>query len=246
MDNNSVSNRSLVALITGGARRVGKAMSEHLAGKGWSVAIHYNTSGKEAEELVSHLSEKYPGQCFMAFRANLLNDTETGRLINAVAEKMGNPQLLINNASLFDPKKITESDASFFDLQMSVNLKAPFILTREFINICREGVIVNMVDTRITRNQDNYAVYTLAKKSLWELTKMTAFAYGPKIRANAIAPGLTLPPAGKGDDYLWKPATSIPMKRPGGISPLLDALDYILKNDYLTGELLFGDGGQHL
>lgn len=244
---NSVNRRQPgIALITGGAQRLGKAMTEHLARQGWNVAIHYNTSGGAAEELVARLSGEFGEQRFMAFRANLTNTRETEELLPEVVRKMGVPTLLINNASVFDPKKIADTNTSFFDFQMTVNLKTPFILTREFIRHCGEGMIVNMTDTRITTNREVYAAYTLAKKSLWELTKMTAAAYGPTIRANAIAPGLTLAPAGKGEDYLRTLAAAIPMKRPGGIQPILDALDYLLKNDYLTGELLFCDGGQHL
>lgn len=246
MENSDEKRHPGIALITGGAQRLGKAMTEHLARQGWNVAIHFNTSGSAAEELVTRLSGEFEEQRFMAFRANLTSDRETEGLLPEVVRKMGDPTLLINNASVFDPKKIADTTTSFFDFQMTVNLKAPFILTREFIRHCGEGMIVNMTDTRITTNRELYAAYTLAKKSLWELTKMTAAAYGPKIRANAIAPGLTLPPAGKGEEYLRTLAAAIPMKRPGGIQPILDALDYLLKNDYLTGELLFCDGGQHL
>jgi len=246
MENAAIHSRPPVALITGAAQRLGKAMTEHLARRGWSVAVHYNTSGGPAEDLVSRLAMEFPEQHFTAFRANLTNDRETDGLLTEVIRKMGKPELLINNASVFDPKKISDTGNAFFDFQMTVNLKAPFILTREYIHHCGQGMIVNMTDTRITSNRENYAAYTLAKKSLWELTKMTAAAYGPALRANAIAPGLTLAPAGKGEEYLRTLAAAIPMKRPGGIQPILDALDYLLKNDYLTGELLFCDGGQHL
>ncbi len=235
-----------IALITGAAQRIGKAMAEHLAARGWDIAIHYNLSAEKAAELAGQLSAKHPGQRFMTFQSDLLNDRQTEMLVPEVMEKMGKPTLLINNASLFDPNTLAATSTSFFDQQMTVNLKAPFILMREFMNRCGEGMIINMTDTRITGNQQGFAAYSLAKKSLWELTKMAAAAYGPAFRVNAIAPGLTLAPAGKGDEYLQNLAEKIPMKRPGGIRPILDALDYILKNDYLTGQLLFGDGGQHL
>lgn len=235
-----------IALITGAAQRIGKAMAEHLAARGWDIAIHYNRSAGKAAELAGQLAGKYPGQRFITFRADLLNDRETEFLLPDVIEKMGKPALLINNASLFDPNTLAATSTAFFDRQMTVNLKAPFILMREFINRCGEGVVINMVDTRITGNRQEFSAYTLAKKSLWELTKMAAAACGPAIRVNAIAPGLTLAPAGKGEEYLRQLAEKIPMKRPGGIQPILDALDYILKNDYLTGQLLFGDGGEHL
>lgn len=235
-----------IALVTGAAQRIGKAITEHLAAKGWDVAIHFNRSSDEATALAAELSRQYPRQRFMTFSADLLLDHETEDLLPAVIEAMGKPQLLINNASVFDPGRLSETATSFFDRQITVNLKAPFILLREFINKCGKGLVINIADTRISGNSEAYAAYTLAKKSLWELTKMAAAAYGPSIRVNAVAPGLTLPPEGKDEEYLHKLAARIPMKRPGGIHPVLDSLDYLLKNEYLTGELLHCDGGQHL
>jgi NAD(P)-dependent dehydrogenase (short-subunit alcohol dehydrogenase family) len=129
---------------------------------------------------------------------------------------------------------------------MNINFKVPFILSRNFAHTFNSGVIVNIVDSRIVTNQSNYAAYSLSKKALWEMTKMAAFEFGPEIRVNAIAPGLILAPEDKTEDYLWKLAGSIVMKRPGGLKPILTSLDYILENDYLTGQLLFCDGGENL
>lgn len=117
---------------------------------------------------------------------------------------------------------------------------------RDFASICKKGVIINFVDTRITNNRSNFAAYSLSKKALWEATKMAALELGPHIRVNAIAPGLTLAPAEKGDDYLQNLSKHIAMQRPGGIDPILTSIDYILENDYLTGQLLFCDGGENL
>ncbi len=238
--------QTMIALVTGAAQRIGKAITEHLAAKGWDVAIHYNRSNREASTLAEKLSHGYPGQRFMIYKADLLCDHETENLVQAVMETMGFPQLLINNASVFDRSTLAQTSTSFFDRQMTVNLKAPFILMREFINRCGKGMIINMVDTRISGNREDYAAYTLAKKSLWELTKMAAAAYGPAVRVNAIAPGLVLAPEGKDEQYLRQLAADIPMKRPGGLKPILDSLDYLLRNEYLTGELLHCDGGQRL
>jgi pteridine reductase len=234
------------ALITGGAMRIGKAMATHLAANGWNVAIHYNKSEAPAKELADSLTQHYPGQNFYTFGADLTKDSEIEQLIPKVIDKMGAPSLLINNASVFEPKPFKETSIAFFDEQMAVNFKAPFILSRDFAILCKIGNIINFVDTRITSNKSNFAAYTLAKKALWELTKMSAFELGPEIRVNAIAPGLTLAPAEKGEDYLWNLAKHIPMKRPGGLEPILKSLDFILNNDYLTGQLLFCDGGENI
>ena len=175
-----------------------------------------------------------------------MNDSQTENLIRQVIAGMGRLDLLINNASVFDPGTIRETSPSFFDEQFGVNLRAPFILTRQFALNCDEGMIINFTDTRITNNTSGFAAYSLAKKALWELTKMAAFELGPTFRVNAIAPGLTLPPADKNDEYLRKLAVQIPMKRPGGLDPILKSVDYIITNDYLTGQILFCDGGENL
>lgn len=234
------------ALITGGAMRIGKALATHLASNGWNIAIHYNKSEAPANGLADSLTQQYPGQSFYTFGADLTIDKEIEQLIPNVIKKMGTPSLLINNASVFEPKSLKETTITFFDEQMTVNFKAPFILSRDFAILCKSGNIINFVDTRITTNKSNFAAYTLSKKALWELTRMSAFELGPEIRVNAIAPGLTLAPAEKGEEYLWNLAKHIPMQRPGGLEPILKSLEFILKNDYLTGQLLFCDGGENI
>jgi len=234
------------ALITGAARRIGKAISKHLASQGWNVALHYNSSGKEAQLVRDELAASFPKQQFNTFEADL-NDAEcVEMLIPQVILEMGAIDLMINNASVFDPAYIGETTAAFFDQQMNVNFRAPFLLTRDFARLVKRGLIVNITDTRIVTNKSNFAAYSLSKKALWELTKMAALEFGPVIRVNAIAPGLTLPPEEKDDDYLWNLAENIAMKRPGGIDPILRSLDYIINNDYLTGQILYCDGGENL
>lgn len=233
-------------LITGAAKRVGKALSVHLASQGWNVAIHYNSSDKDANLLCDELTAGYSNQKFNVFRADLNQAEEVELLVSQVIQTMGQIDLLINNASVFEPAKLGQTSTQFFDQQMNVNFRAPFILSRNFAQAASSGVIVNFVDTRIVNNKSNFAAYSLSKKALWEMTKMAALEFGPDIRVNAIAPGLTLPPEEKGDDYLWKLAANIAMKRPGGLDPILKSLDYILNNDYLTGQILFCDGGENL
>jgi pteridine reductase len=234
------------ALITGAAKRVGKAMALHLASQGWNIAIHYNTSESEARLFCDELTRAYPNQQFEIFKADLNLPDEVEMVIPRVVQKMFGIGLLINNASLFEPSKLSKTSTEFLDRQMNVNFKAPFILSRNFAQTFRNGIIINFVDTRIVTNQSNFAAYSISKKALWEMTKMAALEFGPHIRVNAIAPGLTLPPEEKGDDYLLKLAEKIVMKRPGGLEPILKSLDYILNNDYLTGQLLYRDGGENL
>ncbi len=234
------------ALITGAAKRIGKALSIHLAKQGWDIAIHYHTSDDEAYLFRDELATSYPNQQFALFKADLNRAEEVEDLLPRVIQTIGMPDLLINNASVFTPAWLGQTTTDFLDRQMNVNFRAPFILTRNFAQLAKHGLIVNFADTRIVTNQTNFAAYSISKKALWEMSKMAALEFGPGIRVNAIAPGLTLPPEGKDEDYLRKLAGNIAMKRPGGLEPILKSLDYILNNDYLTGQLLFCDGGENL
>ena len=234
------------ALITGGSKRIGRAITEHLAKKGWNVIIHYNHSAETAIALVQDLSSKYPKQLFSSVTANLANSHEVLSLIPNIVEKRGPFDLLVNNASVFNKGDFKETSEELFDTQMNVNFKAPFFLMRDFANYCKKGNIINFVDTRITNNKSDYAAYSLSKKALWESTKMAALRFAPKIRVNAIAPGVTLAPADEGEEYLQKLAQTIPMKKPGGVEPIIKSINFILENDHLTGQLLFADGGENL
>ncbi len=234
------------ALITGASKRVGKAIAEHLAEKGWNIAIHFNTSEKPAEVLVNELSAKFPEQKFQSFKTNLSDIDQVITLIPKVLAAFGEIQLLVNNASVFDPGYLKLTQPDLFDEQINVNLKAPFFLIRDFANLCKSGNIINFVDTRVTSNKSNFAAYSLSKKGLWDLTKMASLELAPEIRVNAIAPGVTLAPEEKDDNYLQCLAQNIPMKKPGGLEPIIKSVDFILENNHLTGQLIFADGGENL
>ena len=234
------------ALITGASKRIGRSLTEHLAQKGWNVVVHYNSSAKGANELVEELSAKYPDQQFIAVQANLADPDEVAALIPKLAADNILVDLLVNNASVFNRGYLKDTSVELFDSQLDVNLKAPFFLIRDFANYFKTGNIINFVDTRITANASNFAAYSISKKALWELTKMAALEFAPDIRVNAIAPGVTLPPEDEDEDYLENLAQGIPMKKPGGVEPILKSLDYILQNNHLTGQLLFADGGENL
>lgn len=242
----SHSRTNKTALITGSSKRVGKALAIHLASQGWNIALHFNSSKEAAQSLMEELQVQFPQSHFAIFKANLGNLDEVQKLISTVLKEFETIDLLVNNASVFEPSSLQETELELLDRQMTVNFLAPFLLSRDYAKSSQNGVIVNFVDTRITTNKSNFAAYSLSKKALWDLTKMAAFEFAPNIRVNAIAPGVTLSPEDKDETYLWDLAQKIPMKKPGGVEPILKSLDYILENDHLTGQLLFADGGENL
>jgi len=197
--------------------------------------------GFEAE-----LKTGFPEQRFYTFQADLADTNQVQKLIKLVIGWFGQLDLLINSASIFEPSPFKETSADSLIRHSQVNFVSPFILMRDFANSASNGQIINIVDTRITKNKSDYLSYSLSKKSLWELTKMAALELAPHFRVNAIAPGAILAPAGKDQQYLEKVADLTPMKTPSGVISILKSIDYIIGNEDLTGQLIFCNGGAQL
>lgn len=235
-----------VALITGSALRIGHEIATHLAVKGWDLALHFNSSHNEAHAFELKLKSNFPKQRFVSFMTDLGDQVQTSKLIQQVIEQFGALYLLVNNASVFHSSSLKETSRELLMHQTIVNYMAPYILIRDFANKASKGLVINIVDTRITNNKSDYLAYSISKKALWELTKMAALELAPNFRINAIAPGAVLPPEGKDQMYLEKIAGNTPMKIPSGTISILKSLDYIVENQDLTGQLIFCDGGSHL
>jgi len=235
------------ALVTGGADRLGKAFVLHLAEQGYAIALHYRSSKLQAQRTARQIRKK-DGDCHL-FQADLLDKQQAEHLIKDVKKQFPGLTLLINNASLFNKDKGKGVDQERLKQHLGIHLTAPYVLTLEFARLCTKGQIINMLDTRIfSEGEDNtgYRSYTLSKKALADWTRISALKLAPSIRVNGIAPGLVLPPAGQKTEYLRKLAGEIPLKRAGGIKHVIKALDYLVNSDFVTGEILSVDGGQHL
>jgi pteridine reductase len=222
------------ALITGAAVRIGASMAMHLAEKGFDIAVHYNNSKKEALLLEENI-KKLGVDCGL-FQADFLNEDEISGLIPRVKKEFPNLNLLINNASVFTRKNISASDNDYFNSIFSINFKAPFILSRDFKVHLGNGNIINILDAKIKKSGFNYAAYLLTKKSLAEFTTLSAKEFAPGIRVNAIAPGAILPPK---DGSI--PKEEHPLKFEGTLDEINDALDFILENKKLAGEIIYID-----
>ncbi|MFA5060189.1 MAG: SDR family oxidoreductase [Candidatus Omnitrophota bacterium] len=232
------------ALITGGAKRIGQAISLSLAQLGFDIALHYNRSRKEAENTASQIRKT--GVHCEIFKADLENGRETLALIAKVSRRFPKLSLLVNSASIFKKSKLTTDNLKLFNMHFSINFKAPYILSCDFAKICKSGQIINILDTHITTSKTTYPAYLLSKKLLGEFTSLAALQFAPKIRVNAIAPGLILAPAAKDETYLKRLAQNIPLKKRGNPTNITHAIQFLLENGYVSGQTIFIDGGEHL
>ncbi len=236
-----------VALVTGGAVRLGKALALALAGHGVRVALHYGGSQEAAEETAAAIREM--GSEAETFRADLREAGQAVGLIELATARLGRMDILVNSAAVFGQRDLVDATEAFWDEQFSVNLKAPFFLSRAFAlhhGDNGSGAIVNIADWRAARPGPTHVPYTLTKAGIVTMTQSLALALAPRIRVHAIAPGAILPPPGENESYLARLAEGIPLKRHGGPADVAQALLYLLQAEFVTGQVLFIDGGERL
>lgn len=236
-----------VALVTGGARRIGKAIVEDLAANGFAVAIHANRSGAEAEALAGKITGEGGRAAVVA--ADLTDMDAVGGLIGRAQAALGPVTLLVNNASLFVDDSVEDFDWQAWDRHFAVHVKAPALLAQNFARALpqgEEGLIVNMIDQRVWRPTPRYFSYALSKSALWTQTKMLAQALGPRIRVNAIGPGPTLKNKRQDDDDFGKQVEGLILKRGPQLPEFGATIRYLWQARSVTGQMIALDGGQHL
>jgi NAD(P)-dependent dehydrogenase (short-subunit alcohol dehydrogenase family) len=231
-------------LITGAAKRIGRSLTIELAKHGATIVIHYHTSKNEAHTLSKEV-EKLGAQAFL-IQGDLANPNSNHQLIDEALTKAGTLDILINNASIFPTSTLHETQITDLNDTMAVNAWTPFTLCRRFSQKVAKGKIINFLDTRIIGYDFNRFSYYLSKKNLEIITRSLALKYAPHITVNAVAPGLILPPEGKDRSYLETLKNTLPLKRIGSISDITDAVLFLLHSDFITGQILFIDGGKHL
>ena len=233
------------ALITGGSDRIGKAVAIHLAKQGYHLVLHYNSAKEKAENLQMHIESTYKVKVEL-LQINFLKENDFDRIFEDFKRKSITIEVLVNCASDFIPSSFNEQGSELFDKEMTINLKIPYLLTKAFARIFGKGNIINFVDTKVAKNKTVHLDYILSKKLLKDFTKISAVELAPNIRVNAIAPGLILPPEGKDESYLLNLAKDIPLKTVGNLDEILKAFQFILDSYFLTGQILYIDGGEHL
>lgn len=231
----------MTALITGAARRLGRDMALKLSEMGYQLALHYHRSFDLAKELAERISTRSA-----LFQADLSIDEELFALIRQVKEEFDDLTLLVNNASVFERASLKETDLELFNRNFSINFKAAYFLSRDFARLCQKGQIIQILDSKIATNDIHYSAYTLSKKALGAFTQISAKELAPDIRVNGIAPGYILPPEGESPKYLKKRPETIPLRKQGNPNNITQALEFLLTNPFVTGQILFVDGGDHL
>lgn len=232
------------ALVTGGAVRIGRAIADLLAQKGATVCVQYNRSATEAQSWQDEV--KAAGGEAHIFQADLSSESACTGLISDCLEAVGELDILVNNASVFNKHTLEQSDMAAMMSELWPNAFAPLQLMRAFAAQDRPGQIVNLLDRRITTHDTTCVPYLLSKKMLEELTKITALHWAPHIRVNAVAPGAVLPPPDQGAGYLKEFAGHVPLEIQVTPEDIAATVHYALVSEWMTGQTLFVDGGQHL
>ncbi len=232
------------AIITGAAVRVGKEIAIFLAHHGYDIALHYNHSEKEAKQTAEEI-RKIGVQCEI-FQADLLKVDSYKTLIQDAHNTFNHLNILINSASIFEKYNFEFTDIDIFDRHFITNLRAPFFLSQEFAKICNKGCIINLNDTYITTNNGAYFAYLISKKSLHELTKMSAKALAPNIRVNEICIGSLLTSKYWGEEDIKNHVSKLPLQTAPTIDNITDTILYLTNSPYLTGQSIFIDSGQHI
>jgi len=233
-----------VALVTGAAKRLGRATALALARQGVQVVVHYRTSLREAETTAADIRRL--GVQAWTLAADLSSPAEAEALFERAAQAAGPIDFLINNAAIFPQGLLDGLTPEDLQANVNVNAWAPFVIARRLAAQRRRGVIVNFLDARITDYEREHAAYHLSKRMLFTLTRMMAVEFAPDIRVNAIAPGLILAPEGKDMSHLESLASTDPLKRHGSVEDVTEAVGFLLRSDYITGQVIFIDGGHHL
>lgn len=231
-------------LITGAAKRLGRAVALTLARDGANIVAHYNRSAREAETLCDEV--RRAGASAWPIRADLMDPQRTQEMFRKALSQAGAIDVVINNASIFDKDTLHDVNEESVCRNMRIHTLAPLILAREFARQDRPGHVVNLLDTRVTVYDREHASYHISKRMLLTVTRMLALELAPNIAVNAIAPGLILPPAGEDESYLERLAHTNPLGRCGRVTDVADAVLFLLSSRFITGQVIYVDGGYHM
>lgn len=236
-----------IALVTGAARRIGRAIALELAAHGHDIALHFGNSRAEAEGLAAEIRKQ--GRTCEIFRADLAREHETAALIPAITRAMGPLSALINNASVFEDDTLSTMTRESWDRHIETNLRAPLVLTQAFAAQMPKGArgaVVNIIDQRVLKPTPQFLSYLVSKQALFNLTRTLAQTLAPAIRVNAVAPGPTIQNARQSADDFARQSASLPLGRGGTPEEIAAAVSWLIEAQSVTGQMIAVDGGQHL
>ncbi len=235
------------ALVTGGAVRVGRVFVEALAADGWAVAIHCHGSSTRGQALAADLERA--GRRAAVVEADLGDDDAVAGVVQAAVRALGPLHLLVNSASIFEADTSADLTPADFRRQVGINLLAPLLLARDVaaqVPADTVGHIVNVLDQKVAFPLPDYLSYTLSKTGLATATRLQAIELAPRVRVNAIAPGLTLPSGAQSQAEFEAAHPKTPLGRGSHLADLVTALRYLIASPAVTGQILYVDGGQRL
>ncbi len=234
-------------LITGGARRIGRAIALAMADVGFDVAVHYRSSLADAEDLVAAIEAK--GRRAGVFQADLAWHGDVMGLVPAVAERLGPPTVLVNNASEFLVDTVATLSEARWDTHLDINLKAPVFLAQALaahLPPDTDGHVINIIDQRVLRLTPEFFSYTLSKAGLWTATKTLAQALAPRVRVNAIGPGPVLRSVHQSAAEFAAEEASTLLGHGSTPEEIAAAVQFLIAAPAITGQMITLDGGQHL
>jgi len=236
------------ALITGGALRIGNAITMKLVELGAEVAVHYNRSETDAYELCDLINND--GGTAFPVQKDLSLKNASEEIFEELDAMDFVPDILINSASIYKNEGIMDADSDSFHKNLDINSLIPLFLSREMAKRVNAGVIINLLDSRITDYDHLHVPYHLSKQALFSLTRMLSQELSPNIRVNAIAPGAIIAPPDLNPSEVkdWKNRVidANPLKLIGTTEQISETAEFLIKNDYITGQIIFVDGGRHL
>lgn len=234
-----------VALVTGGARRIGRAIVLALARRGHDVAIHHRDSVVEAEAVAAEV--RGLGRRAVVLAADLGDEAQVQTLVPAATAVLGPLSVLVNNASVFQDDRVGDLTRTTWDRHMEVNLRAPVVLAEAFAAQAPDGsVIVNLLDQRVLKPDPRFVSYALSRNGLWWATRTLAQALAPRIRVNGVGPGPTLASIHQTPADFAAEATAVPLGHGATPDDIAGAVLYLVDASAVTGQMIAVDGGQHL
>lgn len=233
------------ALVTGGARRIGRAIVLTLARAGWDVAVHHHQSQAEAEQTAD--DARALGVRAAVLRADLADETQARDLVPQAVQALGPLSALVNNASVFRDDRVGALDRAIWDAHLQTNLRAPVVLAEAFAAQAAEGsAIVNLLDQRVLKPDPRFFSYALSRSGLWWATRTLAQALAPRIRVNGVGPGPTLPSVYQTPEEFAAEAAGALLQRPVDPEAVARAVSWLIDAEHVTGQMIAVDGGQHL